>query len=75
MELEYQWDLVEEEASDVFKQLRETVVTGLETLKDSVQGMLRLHSVIPKEFADGQGVCQFTQLTCRSLSPVLLRKE
>lgn len=38
MELAFQWDLVEEEASDAFERLRETVITQLEDLKDTVEG-------------------------------------
>lgn len=42
MELECQWDLVEEEVSDVFTQLLEAITKRLESLKSSLQGELLL---------------------------------
>ena len=38
MELECQWDLVEEEVSDVFTQLLEAIKKRLESLKSTLQG-------------------------------------
>jgi len=40
MELAYQWDLVEEEVSEVFEQLGKSVTTQLKDIKGRVEGML-----------------------------------
>jgi len=42
MELEGQWDLVEEEVSDVFTQLLEAMKKRLDSLKSSLRGESRL---------------------------------
>ena len=42
MELECQWDLVEEEVSDVFTQLLEAIKKRLNSLKSSLRGELLL---------------------------------
>lgn len=39
MELEYQWDLVEDEAPEVFSILLDTTKSLLEELKMTIQGM------------------------------------
>lgn len=43
LELDYAWDIVMDEVSDVFKTLRESVVAGLNSLKQLILGKTSHH--------------------------------
>ncbi len=58
MELAYQWDLVEEEASDAFERLGEAVTTQLEEVKELVEGRRDLFtSALPRIWLTSSTSC------------------